>query len=143
MVCYMRFLLFINVLMWSAAGDAEIYKWTDAAGRVHYSDNSPEGSSAERMERGNLPYVHQQQPLQSVSPVVRSGPRASSNGPVRRLVPGAPARASLEECIQVKRRAVLAEKRDRKQGAPDLESWLWKHCRPYSNELRKVSQSMM
>jgi hypothetical protein len=43
----------------------------------------------------------------------------------------------------MKRRAVMAEKRDRRKGAPDLESWLWKNCRQYSNELRKVAQSMM
>ena len=45
----MRDLLFITLLMFSAFSFAEVYKWVDKDGKVHFGDGEPEGESSERI----------------------------------------------------------------------------------------------
>lgn len=52
----------------SAPAEASVYQWTDAAGRVHYSDRPPADEDWRRLEAADLPFVHRRQPVQPRSP---------------------------------------------------------------------------
>lgn len=39
----------LAALLWCAGAGAQIYKWTDEQGRVHYSDNKPQGVESEEV----------------------------------------------------------------------------------------------
>lgn len=41
--------LWAGLLLGSAAANAEVYKWTDQQGNIHYGDRHPEGIAAESM----------------------------------------------------------------------------------------------
>jgi glutaredoxin len=43
-------LVSILLLITSTTGIAEIYKWTDAQGKIHFTDSPPEGEQAEQVE---------------------------------------------------------------------------------------------
>lgn len=38
------------MLAWSAAASAEVYRWTDAQGRVHFGDRPPAGAATTEVE---------------------------------------------------------------------------------------------
>ncbi|AMC34505.1 DUF4124 domain-containing protein [Janthinobacterium sp. B9-8] len=50
----MKTFIFIALLI-SGAAHAEIYKWKDAAGMMHYSDQPPKGNKAEVLKTKDLP----------------------------------------------------------------------------------------
>lgn len=121
--------------LWPPA-HADIFHWRDAAGRSHYGDAPPERTAAQRLDSRTLPPVNaepppSQLPKRAAPPRTRTASSAGSQ-PV-----------TLKKCIAAKKKAIRAERKRPSRGDPQLESWLWKNCRAYSYELRKVSQSMM
>jgi hypothetical protein len=52
------------ILLLSGAAQAEIYKWTDAEGKVHYSNSRPPGDQAQAVSEDKLSVI----PMQSTSP---------------------------------------------------------------------------
>lgn len=55
----MRVLFLLAVLMTVASAHAELYRWTDEAGRVHFSDQPPADQPAESMEAKGPPQLGQ------------------------------------------------------------------------------------
>lgn len=41
------FILAISSILASSLSQAEVYKWTDSSGKVHFSDQKPESVAAE------------------------------------------------------------------------------------------------
>lgn len=115
---------------------ADIFHWRDADGRTHYSDSPPGHTPPRRLDSQVLPPVN-------TGPAPSQLPKRAA--PPRSRTPATPTtkRVTLKECVAAKKRAVRAEQKRPRHGDPQLESWLWKNCRAYSYELRKVSQSMM
>ncbi len=44
------FVIALLLLGFAFAANAEVYKWTDAAGRVHYGDRAPDGEKSESLK---------------------------------------------------------------------------------------------
>ena len=53
-----RGLLLLLTLMLAFAASAEIYKWTDAAGKVHFSDQKPQDAKTESVRLKINSYTH-------------------------------------------------------------------------------------
>lgn len=131
-------LLVVPLMAATALSHAEIFRWTDPDGIVHYSDSAPGDLQVTRLQAPHLSLIQSQPAPKSRAPrTIRQ-----SSGRAHRLHGRAPD-ASLAECQRVKRRALLAQKRDRLKGDDALDSWLWKNCRSWSRELRKVAQDLM
>lgn len=84
-----RLLLLLPIaafLGWSPA-QAQLYKWTDAQGRIHYSDKAPEPDKSKaavtRIETYAGPAVVS--PLEKPGSSARSSPPAAAKGPVKLL----------------------------------------------------------
>lgn len=115
---------------------AEIYKWTDKDGKTHYSNSKPatENTSALSIQEEYTPGA----PVYHQRPTPRATTRPQ-NHYVHAPTPG----ASLSACEDTKISAVYAAKAKRRTQEKHLEEWLWKNCRAYSRELRKIEQQMM
>lgn len=115
---------------------AEIYKWTDKDGKIHYSNTKPAAENLTRLPiqeqyTPGVPYRHR--------PPAQRRETASQGLYIHAPTPG----ASLEDCKSTKVKAVYAAKAKRRTQEQNLEEWLWKNCRAYSLELRKIEQQMM
>jgi hypothetical protein len=75
----MKRVIFLSLLLASAA-HAEIYKWKDAEGMMHYSDQPPKGNKAEVVKTKDLPVSSmsgQRKDASMASVVKASAPAAS------------------------------------------------------------------
>jgi hypothetical protein len=115
---------------------ADIFQWRDADGRTYYGDSPPERTAAQRLDSQVLPPVN-------TRPAPSQLPKRAAPARTRAPDTSAPRKATLKQCVAAKKKAVRAEQKRPRHGDPQLESWLWKNCRNFSHELRKVSQSMM
>jgi hypothetical protein len=84
----MRFISLLLVLVvgsFTSALSAEVYQWTDADGRVQYSDvKPPDGTPYKSRTEFDLPYVHRAEP---VKPQKYSQPKkVKSSGPQATLI---------------------------------------------------------
>lgn len=50
MDCLIRLLCFMMILVFSGIAVAEVYKWVDSNGRLHYSDVPPENVNAKKLD---------------------------------------------------------------------------------------------
>jgi len=48
-----KFSFFVFILLFSCGLNAEIYKWTDENGKVHFSDSEPEKQQTEKVQLDN------------------------------------------------------------------------------------------
>lgn len=53
----MRFLTALILTMLAAGASAEVYKWVDAQGKVHYGERPPVGQDATELHRASQPYT--------------------------------------------------------------------------------------
>lgn len=125
-------LALISALL-SGSVDAQIYRWTDASGKLHYSDSPPKNASAELVNRDELPLVHRQKPEEW------SGYYSSSTSDEGGFIAVNRSEASLSECLTQKRYAIAAEKRRDRHRAEQYDSWIWKNCKGYTDELRQLA----
>ncbi len=124
-------------LLIAGLSQAEIYKWTDAKGVTHYSQERPEETKSTAKVDIQTEYsAPEQQPY--IAP--RTPTPATEN--YTRKVENQNTYAEWNQCAETKRRAIIAEKR-RARNAEELNEWLWQNCRGYSNELREIERSMM
>lgn len=70
--CMKRSLLLLLCLLYASAGHAEVYKWVDADGSVHYGDSPPSGT-AKRVELPELSTYQARQLPVSVHPTETTG----------------------------------------------------------------------
>lgn len=137
----MKAVALILALLAPTAGATEIYRWTDENGQTHMSNIEPKHVQEKTIttyQESKVPAATYY-PQRAAQPAPRSVPKTGSAHYLPAKQPG----ASLAECSRAKRNAVLASKGGRKKADERLESWLWKNCRTYSNELRKISQELM
>lgn len=114
---------------------AETYKWKNAKGKFEYSESPPPtGTPYTVVENKMTEYGYT--PSSIYLPPSRP---VASNSTVWAETDGAP----YQQCIDTKKQAVIAEKRRDVRRAEQLNEWLWKNCRVYSNDLRKIEQQMM
>lgn len=115
---------------------AEIYQWTDKDGHVHFSESLPKDlqntKNLRKRDDRNLPGITTMDPQEFRE-------RAPEN--YAQQVIETNNDADWPTCAETKRRAVRAEKNGWR--AEELNEWLWKNCRTYSNDLRKIEQEMM
>jgi hypothetical protein len=126
------------ILALASPAGAEIYTWTDADGQRHISNIKP--THIENPDR-----IHVQEkfaPPATYNPPARA-PAPQKAPPQTHYIGEQPSNYSLEHCKNIKQQAIQAEKRRKLKGAREMNSWLWKNCRKYSNELRKLSQQAM
>lgn len=135
--------ILLLILFHTAVNATEIYRWRDAQGKIHYSDVAPTIDQASELKQPRLPLLNSQAPSAQ-----HAVPRASSKRDTRptnspTVVSTRRGKASLDDCIKNKRRAVKAARGEPLSGAKELDSWLWRNCRDFAPELRRISQEMM
>ena len=66
-----KWLCFLLVIVWSSAASAEVYKWVDENGKVHFGDRAPEKKSAEeisaQLEKTNVDHGFKEEAASSFS----------------------------------------------------------------------------
>lgn len=135
----MKAVVLILALITTAANASPtvVYRWTDEQGVTHISDTEPEHvrekTVTEYPESKVPPARYTPQRYSEPAPRANNHQGSPSKGSIHYLPTNRPG-ASLAECIRVKRMAVRQRKTDR------ADTWLWKNCRAYSNELRKIEQ---
>jgi hypothetical protein len=125
-------LLLIFAVLSDSNSVADIYRWKDSKGRTVYGAEPPRGTFATVVPNNMTEYEY-------VPAGVESNGQPSQSGAVWAEAANAP----YQQCAETKRRAVYLEKRKAHSQAERLNEWLWKECRIYSNELRKIEQEMM
>lgn len=73
--------LILMALLMTGAAQAEIYKWKDADGMMHYSDQPPKGNKAEVLKTKDLPVSSmsaQRREASAASKVAASAPAVAS-----------------------------------------------------------------
>ena len=48
--CMFRTIIACTFLIWAASGHAEVYRWTDDQGNLHFSDSAPESDDFEKVK---------------------------------------------------------------------------------------------
>jgi glutaredoxin len=57
-ICILRVLAFSFTALFSSTAMCEIYKWTDSAGKTHFSDQKPDNAKTEKVHVQNNSYTH-------------------------------------------------------------------------------------
>lgn len=134
--------LFVSLigLLIATCANGEIYQWKDKNGVTHFSETAPDTTTNAKTLKIQTEYVPVA-PAAAPSPLMKNTVLTPQSNYARKVEnPGTD--ADWSQCAATKRNAVMAEK-NHARSAEQLNEWLWKNCRGYSNELREIERQMM